>query len=172
MRRMKLMIGLSLSILALVTTGCMKNCWNKEMQTKQASLTFKAGDSTYIWNGDMTDGHPYGARSTIGSSSGQDLFTIYAKGFNGDALEIALHTAKFQQGTYTSTAGIQSLEMTGLLLHDSWNFDLQNDQSTLNITGIHDDQADGTFEGTMTLGSNKQQIQITQGEFHNLKIQN
>ena len=46
------------------------------------------------------------------------------------------------------------------------SFDLQDDQATLNITSIHDNRADGTFGGTMTLGSNKQQIQITQGEFH------
>jgi hypothetical protein len=169
---MKWLTGLSLFFLALLSSGCMKNCWNKEMQNKQAGFTFKVGDSTYIWNGDFTDGHPYGARSTLGSSSGQELFTIYAKGFNGNALQISLYTAKFRNGTYTNTAGTLSLEMTGLLLQNNWNFDLQHDISTLNISNIHDNQADGTFEGTMTQGNNKEQIQITQGEFSNVKIAN
>jgi hypothetical protein len=172
MRSLKWLTGLSLSFFIMLSTSCMKDCWNKQMQTKQASFTFKAGDSIYVWNGDYTDGHPYGARSTIGSSSGQQLFTIYAKGFNGNALEITLYTSKFQQGQYTNTAGIQSLEFTGLLLQDNWNFDLQRDLSTLNITSVDQNQADGTFEGTMTQGNNKEQLQISQGEFHNVKIQN
>jgi hypothetical protein len=170
MKNATLLIALMALIFGISVTGCMKNCWNKPMDSKQASFTFKAGDSTYIWNGDYTNAHVFGSRSTLGTSSGQDVFTIYAKGFNGDGLEIALYTSKFQQGQFVNVPDVQSLEITGILNHSSWGFDLHNDVSRLTITSIHDNLADGTFDGTLMMGSNKVQATITNGEFHNVAI--
>ena len=148
----------------------MKNCMTRNQDNKLASFTFRAGDSTYIWNGDYTDAHVFGARSTLGSSSGRDVFTVYARGFHGDGLEIALYTAKFQEGKFTNIPDVQSLEITGNLNHTTWGFDLHSDIGHLTITSIHDNMADGIFDGTLTQGSNKAVTTLTDGEFHNVKI--
>ena len=169
MKKFKLLIPATALVFGLFGSGCMKNCMN-QMQSKQASFTFKAGDSTYIWNGDYTDAHVFGSRGTLGSSSGRDLFTIYAKGFNGDAIEIALYTAKFQDGEFANVPDSLTLPITALINNQGFGFDEHGDISHLTITSIHDSMADGSFDATMTNQDKGLRIRITQGEFHNVKI--
>jgi hypothetical protein len=136
-----------------------------------ATFKFTANDSTYVWDGDMVTGHgssiqhscntTLDSTCTFGISAEKDMNLIVLTVTKpwGATFPPGTYHGKYNDGFYLSISfGNGTVEMRPT----------SNDSLSLTIESVHDNMADGTFYGN--IGDPPNLLQVTNGEFHNVKI--
>jgi len=167
-------------ILFCIFMSCSKSNSSSNNSSGPATFTFKAGDSTFTMNGDLTQ--PFssqsGSRVTWDTSSG-GVLNFYVEAEDGKGNEFMAFTTgvQFSQTTYQTppASPIYLTFSTFLSPFSPANLytDPATDRAVLVVTSIHDNLADGIFNGTISNHTDTAHVivvTVTNGEFHNLKI--
>ena len=170
----------SLLISAVITgvLSCSKN--PPVIQPTQLTTTFKfsVNGTLYQWNGNSAADPTYGSRINKYSLNGATWYTLSAAPLNGGIytlIGLKMQTSSLLAATYTlttttTTAWTIADHYCGVN-NESYASSEIGDFASVTISSIHDGYADGSFTAKFTNANGSlTKINITDGEFHNVKI--
>jgi hypothetical protein len=147
------------------------SCSKGNLDPEIATFKFTAGNTTYVWNGDLKNFRGTGSHIDLDTNCGVYNYSIIGM---DDSNSIGFNIVnpmdvKIAPGTFTGTW--DSYWTTGnyfsLCFNDLCPGYVQGDSFSVTITNVHDNMVNGIFSAYQ---KSPGPIQITNGEFQNMKM--
>jgi len=159
--------------------SCSKKPAEVETPEPQTTFKFTVNSTIYQWNGNSATDPSYGSRINKYTYNGSTWYTLSASPPNGGLytlLSLKMQTASLSIGTYTLTSTTTTSwnladHYCGVNGNDIYTSSEVGDFATINISSIHSGYADGSFTARLTnINGSLARVDVTNGEFHNVKI--